>query len=137
VPRDRDTGEPATLAILAMGKLGGRELGYASDLDVVFVYSADGHTDGARSIDNLTYMTRLAQRLMSGLHTMHPGGRLYELDTRLRPSGSQGLLVSSLQAWHNYHRDGAQLWERQALIKLGPVGGDPALGARVAAAAAQ
>jgi glutamate-ammonia-ligase adenylyltransferase len=137
VPRDRDTGEPATLAILAMGKLGGRELGYASDLDVVFVYSADGHTGGPRSIDNLTYMTRLAQRLMSGLHTMHPGGRLYELDTRLRPSGSQGLLVSSLQAWHNYHRGEARLWERQALIKLRPVGGDPALGARVAAAAAE
>jgi glutamate-ammonia-ligase adenylyltransferase len=137
VPRDKDTREPATLAILAMGKLGGREIGYASDLDVVFVYSADGHTDGARSIDNLTYMTRLAQRLMSGLHTMHPGGRLYELDTRLRPSGSQGLLVSSLQAWHNYHRGEARLWERQALIKLRAVGGDPVLGARVAAAAAE
>jgi glutamate-ammonia-ligase adenylyltransferase len=136
VPRDKATGEPAALAILGLGKLGGRELGYASDLDVLFVYSADGQTDGPRSIDNITYMTRLAQRLMSGLHTMHPGGRLYELDTRLRPSGSQGLLVSSLQAWHNYHRGEARLWERQALIKLRPVAGDPELGARVAAAAA-
>jgi glutamate-ammonia-ligase adenylyltransferase len=136
-PRDRATGERATLSVLGLGKLGGRELGYASDLDVLFVYSADGQTDGARGIDNLTYMTRLAQRMMSGLHAMHPGGRLYELDTRLRPSGSQGLLVSSLAAWHNYHRGAARLWERQALIKLRPVAGDPELGARVAAAAAE
>lgn len=137
VPREHGTGAPATLAILALGKLGGRELGYASDLDVIFVYSADGQTDGPRVIDNVTYMSRLAQRLMGALHAMHPGGRLYELDTRLRPSGSQGLLVSTLQAWHNYHRGRARLWERQALIKLRPVAGDLALGAGVARAAAE
>ena len=135
-PRAHDTGEPATLAILALGKLGAGELGYASDLDVIFVYSADGITDGHRSIDNVNYMTRLAQRLMSGLHAHHPGGRLYELDTRLRPAGSQGLLVSSLPAWHKYHQGEARLWERQALVKLRPVAGDPVLGARVLAAAA-
>lgn len=137
VPRERAGGQPAPLSILALGKLGARELGYASDLDVIFVYSAEGASDGARSIDNVTYMTRLAQRLMSGLHALHPGGRLYELDTRLRPAGSQGLLVSSLQAWQNYHGGEARLWERQALIKLRPVAGDAELGAKVAAAAAE
>jgi len=139
------TGEIATMAVLALGKLGGRELGYASDLDLVFVFSADGESDGARSLDNVTYMTRLAQRLMGGLHTMLPGGRLYEVDARLRPSGTRGLLVSSVSAWENYHRapsagdepraEAARLWERQALIKLRPVAGDLELGSRVAAAA--
>ncbi|GAB4533002.1 MAG: bifunctional [glutamate--ammonia ligase]-adenylyl-L-tyrosine phosphorylase/[glutamate--ammonia-ligase] adenylyltransferase [Haliangiales bacterium] len=143
VPRAADGGErggggdEVTLAVLALGKLGGRELGYASDLDVVFVYSGEGRSDGPRPLDNVLYMTRLAQRLMSGLHSMHPGGRLYEVDTRLRPSGSQGLLVSTLRAWEQYHRDEAALWERQALIKLRPVAGDAALGARVAQAAAK
>ncbi|ACY18184.1 bifunctional [glutamate--ammonia ligase]-adenylyl-L-tyrosine phosphorylase/[glutamate--ammonia-ligase] adenylyltransferase [Haliangium ochraceum] len=135
LPRERESGAPAVLAVLALGKLGGRELGYASDLDVIFVYSGDGESDGRRSLDNVTYMTRLAQRLMSALHAMHPGGRLYELDTRLRPSGSQGLLVSSLSAWHKYHQGRARTWERQALTKLRAVAGDEALGARVAEAA--
>jgi glutamate-ammonia-ligase adenylyltransferase len=136
-PRASD-GSESTLAVLGLGKLGGCELGYASDLDVVFVYSADGETDagpGRRRLDNVTFMSRLAQRLMGGLHTMHRAGRLYEVDTRLRPSGSQGLLVSTLMAWERYHRDQARLWERQALTKLRAVAGDAALGAQVAALA--
>ncbi|HWM86272.1 MAG TPA: bifunctional [glutamate--ammonia ligase]-adenylyl-L-tyrosine phosphorylase/[glutamate--ammonia-ligase] adenylyltransferase, partial [Kofleriaceae bacterium] len=134
--RDEDGGV-AGLAVLALGKLGGRELGYASDLDVVFVYAADGDSDGERPLANVTYMTRLAQRLMGGLHTRHPGGRLYDVDTRLRPSGSKGLLVSSLSAWQRYHGESARLWERQALTRLRPVAGDPELGARAAAVAAR
>ncbi len=134
IPRD-DGGEPVSLAILGMGKLGARELGYASDLDVIFVYSQDGDSDGDRPLDNVTYMTRLAQRLINNLHAMHRGGRLYEIDTRLRPSGSRGLLVSSAAAWETYHTGSARLWERQALIKLRPVAGDAELGALVAAAA--
>jgi glutamate-ammonia-ligase adenylyltransferase len=134
--RDEESGAPAELAVLALGKLGGRELGYASDLDVVFVYSADGESDGERPLANVTYMTRLAQRLMSGLHSHHPGGRLYSVDTRLRPSGSKGLLVSSLAAWQRYHGESARLWERQALTRLRPIAGDPELGARAAAIAA-
>ncbi len=130
-------GREAVMAILALGKLGGRELGYASDLDLVFVYSDDGESDGARALDNVSYFTRIAQRLMGGLHTMHPHGRLYEIDTRLRPSGSQGLLVSSLSAWHKYHADQARMWERQALTKLRAVAGDPILGDEVVGAARQ
>jgi glutamate-ammonia-ligase adenylyltransferase len=129
------SGAPAQLAVLALGKLGGRELGYASDLDVVFVYEGEGDTDGERPLPVVDSMSRLAQRLMSGLHTMHASGRLYEVDTRLRPSGSQGLLVSSLAGWRRYHRESARLWERQALTRLRPVAGDRELGERAQQAA--
>ncbi len=135
VPRAAD-GAPTTLAILALGKLGGRELGYAADLDVVFVYGDDGASDGARPLDNVEYFTRAAQRLMTALHARTPRGRLYELDTRLRPAGSQGLLVSSLAAWRRYHAHDAQRWEQQALTRLRPVAGDGALGEAAARAAA-
>jgi glutamate-ammonia-ligase adenylyltransferase len=115
-----------SLAVLALGKLGGYELGYAADLDVVFVYQGD-EDDGA-----VEHFSRLAQRLLGALRQRTPRGRLYEVDTRLRPSGSQGLLVSSLHAFRRYHEQEARLWERQALIKLRPIAGDPVLGAEVA-----
>jgi glutamate-ammonia-ligase adenylyltransferase len=117
------------LAVLALGKLGGRELGYAADLDVVFVYSGDDE-----AVDRYT---RVAQRLLGALRQRTPRGRLYEVDTRLRPSGTHGTLVSSLLGWRRYHAQDAQLWERQALIKLRPVAGDRALGAEVARHAAE
>jgi glutamate-ammonia-ligase adenylyltransferase len=114
-------GDHERLAILALGKLGGRELGYAADLDVVFVYDGDE--------DAIVATTRIAQRLLGALRQVTPNGRLYELDTRLRPSGTQGLLVSSLAAWRRYHAEDARLWERQALTKLRAVAGDPIVGA--------
>jgi glutamate-ammonia-ligase adenylyltransferase len=131
-----DDGTPARLAVLGLGKLGGHELGYAADLDVVFVFDGverDRESDGARPLPAVEYFSRLAQRLVGGLHARTPRGRLYEVDTRLRPSGSTGLLVSSLAGWRRYHASEARLWERQALIKLRPVAGDPVLGAAVAA----
>ncbi|HSN28258.1 MAG TPA: bifunctional [glutamate--ammonia ligase]-adenylyl-L-tyrosine phosphorylase/[glutamate--ammonia-ligase] adenylyltransferase [Kofleriaceae bacterium] len=112
------------ISVLALGKLGGRELGYAADLDVVFVYTGDD--------DSVEHFSRLAQRLLGALRMRTARGRLYEVDTRLRPSGTQGLLVSSLAAWRRYHEQDARLWERQALIKLRPVAGDAALGEAVA-----
>jgi glutamate-ammonia-ligase adenylyltransferase len=118
------------LAVLALGKLGGRELGYAADLDVVFVYDTDDD-------DAVVYYSRLAQRLLGALRQRTPRGRLYEVDTRLRPSGSQGLLVSSLAAFRRYHEKESRLWEHQALVKLRPVAGDAALGAEVAKVAQQ
>jgi glutamate-ammonia-ligase adenylyltransferase len=111
------------LAVLGLGKLGGRELGYAADLDVVFVHTGDEAA--------VEWFSRLAQRLVNALRQRTAQGRLYELDTRLRPSGTQGLLVSSLSGWRRYHSEVARLWERQALIKLRPVAGDRALGAEV------
>jgi len=127
----------ARLAVLGMGKLGGRELGYAADLDVVFVYTGgDGESDGPVPLTTIEWFSRCAQRLLGALRMRTPRGRLYEVDTRLRPSGSQGLLVTSLAGWRRYHAVEAALWERQALIKLRPVAGDPTLGAEVARLAA-
>ncbi|HEY0479893.1 MAG TPA: bifunctional [glutamate--ammonia ligase]-adenylyl-L-tyrosine phosphorylase/[glutamate--ammonia-ligase] adenylyltransferase [Kofleriaceae bacterium] len=122
----------ARLAVLGLGKLGGRELGYAADLDVVFVYTAgDGESDGAAPLTAVEWFSRCAQRLVGALHQRTPRGRLYEIDTRLRPSGSQGLLVTSLAGWQRYHAEDARLWERQALTKLRAVAGDRALGGEV------
>ncbi|MBL4634320.1 MAG: bifunctional [glutamate--ammonia ligase]-adenylyl-L-tyrosine phosphorylase/[glutamate--ammonia-ligase] adenylyltransferase, partial [Kofleriaceae bacterium] len=134
VLRDSE-GEPVELTVLAMGKLGGRELGYASDLDLVFVYSSGGESDGKHELDAATYCSRIAQRLMRGLHSLHPGGRLYEIDTRLRPNGSKGLLVSGLPAWKQYHTTSARVWEQQSLTKLRTVAGSEHLGQKVEAVA--
>ena len=128
-------GEPARVgdgtgfAICAYGKLGGIELGYASDLDLVFIWDADarGVTGGERSIDNSVFYTRLGQKIIHILETRTALGQLYEVDLRLRPSGSSGLLVSSLAAFDAYQRDNAWTWEHQALVRARPVAGDPAV----------
>jgi len=129
----------ARLAVLGLGKLGGRELGYAADLDVVFVFSSadgdDAESDGAVPLSTIEWYSRCAQRLLNALRQRTQRGRLYEVDTRLRPSGSQGLLVTSLASWRRYHAEVARLWERQALTKLRAVAGDPALGREVEALA--
>jgi glutamate-ammonia-ligase adenylyltransferase len=131
----------ARLAVLGLGKLGGCELGYASDLDVVFVYAHSGgdadESDGPVPLATIQWFSRCAQRLLNALLQRTPRGRLYEIDTRLRPSGSQGLLVTSLTGWRKYHASSARLWERQALVKLRPVAGDRALGEHVAQLAAE
>ena len=119
----RRHGPLPAVAVLALGKLGARELSYASDLDLLFVH--DGGLDAAEPAQ------RLAQRLVGALGAHLATGRLYEVDTRLRPSGQQGLLVSSLIGWRDYHAGAARLWERQALLKLRAVAGDATLGALV------
>ncbi|MGE0547798.1 MAG: bifunctional [glutamate--ammonia ligase]-adenylyl-L-tyrosine phosphorylase/[glutamate--ammonia-ligase] adenylyltransferase [Kofleriaceae bacterium] len=128
----------ARLAVLGLGKLGGRELGYAADLDVVFVYTGeDGESDGAVPLATIEWFSRCAQRLLGALRQRTERGRLYEVDTRLRPSGSQGLLVTSLSQWQRYHNEVARQWERQALTKLRAVAGDRELGTQVEQLAAQ
>jgi glutamate-ammonia-ligase adenylyltransferase len=114
------------LAVVAMGKLGSGELGYASDLDLIFVYDA-----GAPGTVAHEAFTRIAQRAMSALQTPTREGIAYRIDTRLRPSGNQGPLVTSLEAFESYHATSAQLWERQALVKARVVAGPPALAARL------
>ncbi len=111
--------EPS-MAILAYGKLGGYELGYGSDLDLVFLHDSRGsdqYTDGERSIDNNTFFARVAQRVVHILSTQTANGRLYEVDTRLRPDGAAGMLVSSLDAFELYQQEKAWTWEHQALIR--------------------
>jgi glutamate-ammonia-ligase adenylyltransferase len=132
-------GEPARestgrgFVILAYGKLGGIELSYASDLDLVFIYdaTAGGYTDGERSIDNATFYIRLGQKMIHILETRMGLGQLYEIDMRLRPSGASGLLVSTLAAFERYQRDDAWTWEHQALVRARPVAGDDVLAEKV------
>ncbi len=117
--------------IIAYGKLGGFELGYGSDLDLVFLHDGEeGETGGARPVDAAVFYARLGQRIIHILNTFTPSGVLYQVDTRLRPSGSAGLLVSGMDAFAEYQRDSAWTWEHQALVRARPVAGDPALGAR-------
>ncbi len=106
-------------AIIGYGKLGGLELGYTSDLDLVFIHNADPEqtTDGEKPIDNAVFYTRLGQRIVHILSTQTPSGQLYEVDMRLRPSGSSGLLVSTLSAFEKYQRNDAWTWEHQALAR--------------------
>jgi len=120
----------ARFAIAGYGKLGGWELGYGSDLDIVFVHDSEGEqqeTDGEKSLDNAVFFARVARRVTTIL-TMHtPTGPLYEVDTRLRPSGNSGLLVTSLRALDAYQRNDAWTWEHQALLRARAVAGAEAV----------
>ncbi len=126
-------GAPCEFVVLAMGKLGGREPNYHSDLDVVFLYDADGSTvsrvRGRRdaSTTNQHFFSQLSQRIIKTVTHIGPYGRLYELDPRLRPTGKNGMLAVSLAEFAKYFASGrGQLWERQALCKARPVYGSEA-----------
>ena len=112
------------------GKLGGMELGYGSDLDLVFLHDSEGgqqETEGVRCIDNQVFFVRYVQRLVH-LLTMHSAaGRLYEIDMRLRPSGKGGMLVTGMAAFAEYQRKEAWTWEHQALLHARAVAGEPGL----------
>ncbi|TBR36315.1 bifunctional [glutamate--ammonia ligase]-adenylyl-L-tyrosine phosphorylase/[glutamate--ammonia-ligase] adenylyltransferase [Dyella terrae] len=129
-------GEGSGFAVMGYGSLGGEELGFASDLDLVFVYDtrrAHAMSDGPRPIEGSRWYQRLAQRVMNWLTVLTRAGRLYEVDTRLRPDGSKGLLVSSLQSFTEYQKSRAWTWEHQALLRARPVAGDAVLNAELAA----
>jgi len=113
-----------SIALIAMGTFGGREIGYGSDLDLFFVY--DSADDAAPE-----RYARIAQRVLRLMETPHPEGPGYELDMRLRPSGNQGLLVVSLDGFARYQDERAESWERQALVKARACAGDDELGKRV------
>jgi glutamate-ammonia-ligase adenylyltransferase len=120
-------GSEAEFAVIAYGKLGSAELGYASDLDLIFLYqdaAATGASDGQRSLSNDVYFARLGQRLLSILNTRTAAGILYETDMRLRPSGQSGALVTSLSGFERYQQEKAWTWEHQALVRARPVAGD-------------
>jgi glutamate-ammonia-ligase adenylyltransferase len=119
-----------------MGKLGGREMSYHSDLDLVIVYADEGRTAGPKPLDHYEYFTEYARRLIKALSQHGPLGRLYAVDMRLRPTGQSGSLVVPLEEFRRYYEPGggAQVWERQSLTRARPVHGDPAFAAEVAAA---
>lgn len=120
--RQRHRDHPA-FAVIAYGKLGGKELGYASDLDLVFVFDDDDERAPA-------VYAQFAQRIAAWLSTRTAAGLLFEIDLRLRPNGSAGLLVSSLRGFEGYQRESAWVWEHQALTRARFAAGDVALGVR-------
>ncbi|MGH8111322.1 MAG: bifunctional [glutamate--ammonia ligase]-adenylyl-L-tyrosine phosphorylase/[glutamate--ammonia-ligase] adenylyltransferase, partial [Rhodanobacteraceae bacterium] len=124
-------GEGSGIAVLGYGSLGGGELGFNSDLDLVFVYDAargEATSDGPRPLDGARWYARVAQRVVHWLSAPTRGGRLYEVDTRLRPDGGKSLLVASLPAFVAYQRERAWTWEQQALVRARAVAGDESLG---------
>lgn len=125
------TEREARFAVIAMGKLGGRELNYHSDLDIIYVYDYPGSTNGERTITNREYFARLGQKIISILSIATREGYAYKIDTRLRPSGNAGPLVTSLESFETYHREEAHVWERQALTKARVVYGEGPLRERV------
>lgn len=145
----KDGSSARGLAVIALGTLGGREIGYGSDLDVIFLFDPAAAPPGSSPE---AYFARAARRVIRLISTPHPAGPGYELDTRLRPSGSQGLLVTSLERFAQYHGVGLEAsveasaettplpssarvqaapWERIALVRARFAAGDPALGAEV------
>ncbi|MFC5705999.1 bifunctional [glutamate--ammonia ligase]-adenylyl-L-tyrosine phosphorylase/[glutamate--ammonia-ligase] adenylyltransferase [Aeromonas eucrenophila] len=126
VPPEVALSDRRGFAVVAYGKLGGIELGYGSDLDLVFLHGGDpnGYTDGRKPIDSRQFYLRLAQRILHLFSTRTPSGILYEIDMRLRPSGDAGLLVSSLSAYEQYQQKEAWTWEHQALVRARPIYGD-------------
>ncbi len=124
---------PCPFTILGLGKFGGMELGYASDIEVMFVYADAGRTSGKRSIANSEYFERLGQELLRWIEAKQEG--IFHLDVRLRPHGGKGSLTNPFDEITNYYSEHglAAPYERQALIKLRHVAGDPALGKAVEA----
>jgi len=116
------------LCVIAYGSLGAQAMEYESDLDLVFLYAADGPAStGSRPLQPERYAARLGQRIVGLLTTMTPAGRLYSVDARLRPNGSSGQLVSTLPAFIKYQREDAWTWELQALCRARAICGDPLL----------
>ncbi|WP_411849676.1 bifunctional [glutamate--ammonia ligase]-adenylyl-L-tyrosine phosphorylase/[glutamate--ammonia-ligase] adenylyltransferase [Stenotrophomonas sp. LGBM10] len=117
-------------AIIGYGSLGGLELGFGSDLDLVFLHdhpAALDSSDGARPLDPGRWYARLAQKVMALLGAVTAGGRLYDIDVRLRPDGGKGTLVSSLASYTEYQRERAWTWEHQALVRARGIAGDASL----------
>ncbi|HMO37382.1 MAG TPA: bifunctional [glutamate--ammonia ligase]-adenylyl-L-tyrosine phosphorylase/[glutamate--ammonia-ligase] adenylyltransferase, partial [Gemmatales bacterium] len=127
------TSDTCHFVILGLGKLGGREMNYQSDLDLVMLYDVDGethHLEG-ESTSHVHFFSELAQRVIKTLAQHGPLGRLYSADMRLRPTGKSGNLVVPLDRFQHYYAEGAQLWERQALTRARVVYGHSAFAQRV------
>jgi glutamate-ammonia-ligase adenylyltransferase len=121
-------GDPARFVVLAMGKLGGDELNYSSDIDLIFLYDHDGSTDGPRPVTNREFFDRLARDVVRLLTEPSELGIAYRVDLRLRPEGERGPVVISLESAMHYYDVLGRTWERQAFVKARPVAGNLDLG---------
>lgn len=136
VMQEDGTMQPAGFAVIAMGKLGGRELNFSSDVDLMYVYSADGETEGTASADgaasnritNHQYFIKLGEKLSAAIGEKTEDGFVFRVDMRLRPEGQRGPLAQSLGGYEIYYESWGQTWERSALIKARPVAGDASVG---------
>lgn len=123
-------GKPARFVVLALGKLGGAELNYSSDIDLIFLYDEEGETTGVRRVANAEFFARMGGEIVRLLSDHTATGQAYRVDMRLRPEGDQGPLARSLAATLGYYETTGRTWERQALIKCRAIAGDLELGAR-------
>jgi len=123
VPRNGQGGEQR-LIVIGMGKLGGRELNVSSDIDLIFVYPEDGDTDGAKSISNFEFFTRLGKQLIGAIGEITCDGQVFRVDMRLRPNGDSGPLACSFDMLENYFISQGREWERYAWIKARPLSGE-------------
>jgi glutamate-ammonia-ligase adenylyltransferase len=124
------------LLILGLGRLGGRALTHASDLDLIFIFDAPegSHSDGAKPLSATDYFNRLARRIVAALSVPTASGPLYDVDTRLRPQGAEGMMAVRLDAFETYQRGEAWTWEHMALLRARPVHGSQAGKAKLEAA---
>ncbi|GMV32053.1 MAG: glutamate-ammonia-ligase adenylyltransferase [Rhodanobacteraceae bacterium] len=130
VPRDAQ-GRAQRLVVLGLGKLGGGELNFSSDVDLILAYAESGQTDGARVIDNEAWFARLGQQMVKLLAEVSVDGYVYRVDLRLRPFGNAGRVALSFAAMEQYYQREGRNWERYAWIKARPVAGDLAAGKRL------
>jgi glutamate-ammonia-ligase adenylyltransferase len=130
VPKEETGGATAKFVVLGMGKLGGEELNFSSDIDLIFCYSEEGETD-KRGLSNHEFFVRLGQRLNQALNEQTADGFVFRVDMRLRPNGASGPLALSFDAMEQYYQAHGRMWERYAFIKARVVAGDPAAGAEI------
>ncbi|MCG9129240.1 hypothetical protein JT359_16745 [Candidatus Poribacteria bacterium] len=122
IPQNEDGTEPCRFAVIGMGKFGGYELNFSSDIDLIFVYSDEGKTD--KGVDNGEYYSRLCEFLIKAMSEVTSEGYVFRVDIRLRPESSAGVIIRSMESYESYYEGWGDLWERQALIKARPVAGD-------------
>ncbi len=125
-PLNEDGDAPCRFAIIGMGKLGGYELNFSSDIDLIFVYSDDAKTD--TGTENSEYFARFCEFIIKAMSEITPEGYVFRVDIRLRPESSAGVIIRSMESYESYYEGWGDLWERQALIKARPVAGDMAFG---------
>ena len=125
-PLNEEGTAPCRFAIIGMGKLGGYELNFSSDIDLIFVYSDDARTD--TGTDNSEYFSRFCEFIIKAMSEITPEGYVFRVDIRLRPESSAGVIIRSMESYESYYEGWGDLWERQALIKARPVAGDMAFG---------